>query len=52
MAVVSVNFNSSEGPVKVMHAVNNGPIRPSSVEQTRGNFDTFKRPCGTKMCIS
>ena len=42
MAVVSVNFNSSVGPVKVMHAVNNGPIRPSSVEQTRGNFDTFK----------
>ena len=42
MAVVSVNFQTVTGPVKVMHAVNNGPIRPSSVEQTRGNFDTFR----------
>jgi len=41
MATARVNFQSETGPVKVMHAVNNGPIRPSSVEQTRGNFDTF-----------
>ena len=42
MATISINFQSDAGRVKVMHAVNNGPIRPSSVEQTRGNFDTFR----------
>ena len=42
MANIYVNFGSAAGPVKAMHAVNNGPVRPSSVEQTRGNFDAFK----------
>lgn len=42
MANVFVNFKLCQGKIKPMHAVNNGPIRASAVEQTRGNFDDFQ----------
>ena len=34
MASISVNFKSRQGKIKPMHAVNNGPIRPSNVFRT------------------
>ena len=42
MSAISVNFQSVQGSMKPMHAVNNGPIRASSVEQSRGNFPSFQ----------
>ena len=42
MSAVSVNFQSAKGKMKIMHAVNNGPIRASTVEQSRGNFNEFQ----------
>lgn len=42
MAAVTVDFQKIVSKIKVMHAVNNGPIKESSVEQTRGNFKTYK----------
>ena len=41
MANVSVNFKSSQGKIKPMHAVNNGPLR-AGCEQQRENFEDFK----------
>lgn len=43
MANITVDFMKRVSGMKVMHAVNNGPIRESSVEQTRGNFAAYKR---------
>lgn len=42
MENISINFEKITGEIKRMHAVNNGPIKASSVEQSRGNFDEFK----------
>jgi len=42
MENISINFNNITGKIKPMHAVNNGPVGASKVEQTRGNFDTYK----------
>ncbi len=42
MSAISVNFQSVCGKMKPMHAVNNGPIRASTVEQSRGNFNEFQ----------
>lgn len=41
MAVVSVQFQTPNGVIKPMHAVNNGPIK-SGYEQHRSNFETFQ----------
>lgn len=38
---VVVNLSKDIGPVKVMNAVNNGPVKPG-IDQTRGNFDAFR----------
>ena len=42
MSNIFLNFQNIIGKIKPMHAVNNGPVSASSVEQSRGNFDTFK----------
>ena len=42
MSKITIAFKKTGGKIKPMHAVNNGPIKPSSIEQTRGNFDAFK----------
>jgi len=42
MEKVSINFENVTGVIKTMHAVNNGPIKTSSVEQSRGNFEEYK----------
>jgi len=42
MSEISIFFKIANGIIKPMHAVNNGPMKPNSVEQTRGNFDAFK----------
>ena len=42
MEKVNINFENIIGKIKPMHAVNNGPLKASSVEQTRGNFNEFK----------
>lgn len=42
MSEVTISFNKTCGRIKPMHAVNNGPIKADSVEQTRSNFDAFK----------
>ena len=42
MDKISINFENITGKIKPMHAVNNGPLKASSVEQSRGNFDEFK----------
>ncbi len=42
MEKISINFEKATGRIKPMHAVNNGPIKASSVEQSRGNFEEFK----------
>lgn len=42
MENIKINFNNITGKIKPMHAVNNGPTEASTVEQSRGNFDTFK----------
>lgn len=39
---VTVDFSEKKGKIKPMHAVNNGPI-PERSDQTKGNFDDFKR---------
>lgn len=39
---VSVNFEKKTKKIKVMHAVNNGPLRAHDVQQTRENFNAFK----------
>jgi len=41
MSRVSVDFAKKQGPVKPMHAVNNGPIT-AGCEQHRANFDAYK----------
>ena len=38
MAEIVVNFNSVQGKVKPMHAVNNGPVR----RQRINNFEDYK----------
>ncbi|MBE7060149.1 MAG: hypothetical protein E7389_04955 [Ruminococcaceae bacterium] len=43
MENIKINFNSITGKIKPMHAVNNGPIGASDVEQTRGNFSDYKK---------
>ena len=40
MGDVVVSPSVTVGPVKPMHAVNNGPICPKK-DQIRGNFDTY-----------
>jgi len=40
MSTVSINFEKTVGPIKPMHAVNNGPIK-APASQTRGNFDLW-----------
>ena len=40
MSTVNVNFNKTIGKIKVMHAVNNGPVVSGS-DQTRGNQDAY-----------
>ena len=42
MSEVIIVFGSELGRVKPMNAVNNGPVKPEG-EQTRGNFDAFRR---------
>lgn len=42
MANITIDFEKSVGKIKPMHAVNNGSIKASSVEQSRGNFDAFR----------
>ena len=42
MSTITVSCTNIIGRIKPMHAVNNGPMKPSSVEQTRGNFEAFK----------
>ena len=42
MEKVSIDFKKITGRIKPMHAVNNGPIGASAVEQTRGNFGEYK----------
>ena len=42
MEKISINFDNITGKIKPMHAVNNGPVKASSVEQSRGNFEEFK----------
>ena len=37
MTNVKIDFNHTIGVIKPMHAVNNGPIEASQVEQSRGN---------------
>lgn len=41
MALVSVDVAKEIGPVKLMNAVNNGPVAPRS-DQSRGNFADFR----------
>ena len=42
MANITLDFTAAVRPMRIMHAANNGPIKASSVEQSRGNFDTYK----------
>ena len=42
MEFVNVNFDHTIGRIKPMHAVNNGPLAGSDVEQVRSNFDDYK----------
>ena len=42
MEKVTINFENIIGRIKPLHAVNNGPLKASDVEQTRGNFYEFK----------
>ncbi len=42
MSEIILSFKDTAGIIKPMHAVNNGPMQPNPVEQTRGNFDDFK----------
>ena len=42
MATITFDFHKQTGRIKPMHAVNNGPVRASKVEQTRGNFEAYK----------
>ena len=41
-AVVTVNPTNEVGTVKLMNAVNNGPVVARSSDQSRGNFSDFK----------
>lgn len=41
MNQVSVDFSTTSGKMKPMHAINNGPV-VAGYEQIRSNFDTFK----------
>lgn len=45
MTNITVQFDQITGRIKSMHAVNNGPIKASDVEQTRGNFPAYKAAC-------
>lgn len=40
MCTITIDFEKTVGPIKPMHAVNNGPIKAPST-QTRGNFETW-----------
>lgn len=40
MNKISVDFSKTSGPIKPMHAVNNGPKKAGN-DQTRGNFDSW-----------
>jgi len=42
MEKVSIKFENVTGKIKPMHAVNNGPVAASKIEQSRGNFEEFK----------
>jgi len=42
MATITIDFQKHIGPVKPMHAVNNGPIIPPRIFSKRGNFDDYK----------
>ena len=42
-ALVSVDLSKEEGPVKLMHAVNNGPsVKKPGGDQKNGNFEDYK----------
>ena len=42
MSNIQIDFSRIVGAVKPMHAVNNGPVVASAVEQTRGNFPAYQ----------
>lgn len=42
MSHIKIDFTNRTRKLKPMHAVNNGPIPASEVQQTRGNFKTYK----------
>ena len=43
MPIISVDPSSAIGPVKPMHAVNNGPVVPPVLgDQPRGNFEEYR----------
>ena len=44
MKTVTVDFSKTIGPVKPMHAVNNGPVYKFAEGQRITNLDALKRP--------
>ena len=40
MTTIQLDYNKIVGDIKLMNAVNNGPVRPRST-QTRGNFEAY-----------
>ena len=40
MTTIQLDYNKIVGNMKLMNAVNNGPVRPRAT-QTRGNFDAY-----------
>lgn len=40
--MITIDFSKTNGKMKPMHCVNNGPVKTACVEQTRDNFEAFK----------
>ena len=40
MSSITLNYEKTVGKIKIMHAVNNGPV-VAGADQTRGNQDQF-----------
>ena len=41
MSIINIDFNKTVGDIKIMHAVNNGPVIAGK-DQTRGNQDDYR----------
>ncbi|MBR2506496.1 MAG: hypothetical protein IKB70_06195 [Bacilli bacterium] len=40
---VKIDYDTIVNKIKIMHAVNNGPVKQPGAEQVRSNFEDFKR---------